>query len=164
VPIHREPLYTPRRDLVADYPTYRDTISWRLPTLYQIDPGQGCVEGVPDHPDLRRLVEYEAARRDAVQPVARRIAAGDVFVEINPYDANNAGVRNGDKVWVTGPEGASQGHGTGTERVGRGVAFMPFPFRRSLQGQDLRGKYRKAPTLMCSANRPTPRRPTAMTR
>ena len=24
VPLHREPLYTPRRDLVADYPTYKD--------------------------------------------------------------------------------------------------------------------------------------------
>src|SRR6266568_4359039 len=35
VPIHREPLYTNRRDLVADYPTYRDTVSWRLPTLYK---------------------------------------------------------------------------------------------------------------------------------
>ena len=35
VPIHREPLYTPRRDLVADYPTYEDTKSWRVPTLYE---------------------------------------------------------------------------------------------------------------------------------
>merc|ERR1711964_347254 len=34
VPIHREPLYTPRRDLVADYPTYKDTKNYRLPTLY----------------------------------------------------------------------------------------------------------------------------------
>src|SRR5690606_4641808 len=35
VPVHREPLYTPRRDLVADYPTYDDTKSWRVPTLYK---------------------------------------------------------------------------------------------------------------------------------
>ena len=36
VPIHREPLYTARRDLVADYPTYEDRKShYRLPTRYQ---------------------------------------------------------------------------------------------------------------------------------
>ncbi len=34
VPLHREPLYTPRRDLVADYPTYEDKRAYRLPTLY----------------------------------------------------------------------------------------------------------------------------------
>ena len=28
-----------------------------------------------------------------------------------------------------------------TERVGRGVAFMPFHFGGHFQGQDLRGKY-----------------------
>ena len=32
VPLHREPLYTPRRDLVADYPTYEDKKIYRLPT------------------------------------------------------------------------------------------------------------------------------------
>jgi formate dehydrogenase major subunit len=34
VPIHREPLYTNRRDLVADYPTYEDRKFYRLPTRY----------------------------------------------------------------------------------------------------------------------------------
>ena len=35
VPIHREPLYTSRYDLVADYPTYEDRKSfYRLPTRY----------------------------------------------------------------------------------------------------------------------------------
>ena len=34
VPLHREPLYTNRRDLVADYPTYEDRKFYRLPTMY----------------------------------------------------------------------------------------------------------------------------------
>ena len=34
VPIHREPLYSNRPDLVAKYPTYADRKDfWRLPTL-----------------------------------------------------------------------------------------------------------------------------------
>jgi formate dehydrogenase major subunit len=35
VPIHREPLYTPRRDLVAEYPTWADRKLNRLPVLYK---------------------------------------------------------------------------------------------------------------------------------
>ena len=35
IPLHREPLYTSRRDLVADYPTYSDRKLYRLPTLYK---------------------------------------------------------------------------------------------------------------------------------
>ncbi|MEL6337859.1 MAG: molybdopterin-dependent oxidoreductase, partial [Pseudomonadota bacterium] len=31
IPLHREPLYTSRRDLVADYPTYDDRQAYRLP-------------------------------------------------------------------------------------------------------------------------------------
>src|SRR3546814_18736068 len=29
VPVHREPLHTPRRDLVKDYPTYKDRRDFR---------------------------------------------------------------------------------------------------------------------------------------
>ena len=36
IPIHREPLYTPRFDLVKKYPTYADRKAfYRLPTRYQ---------------------------------------------------------------------------------------------------------------------------------
>ena len=34
VPLHREPLYAPDRDLVKDYPTYSDRKLYRLPTMY----------------------------------------------------------------------------------------------------------------------------------
>ena len=34
VPIHREPLYTPRRDLLDKYATYEDRKFYRLPTAY----------------------------------------------------------------------------------------------------------------------------------
>ena len=29
----------------------------------------------------------------------------DMYIEINPYDGNNDGIRDGDMVWVHGPEG-----------------------------------------------------------
>ena len=36
IPQHREPLYSPRPDMVAKYPTHDDKKAfWRLPTLYK---------------------------------------------------------------------------------------------------------------------------------
>jgi len=142
VPIHREPLYTPRRDLVADYPTYRDTVSWRMPTLYKSIQDKDVSKEFPIILTSGRLVEYEGGGDETRSNPWLAELQQEMFVELNPYDANNAGVRNGDKVWVTGPEGGKvKVMAQVTERVGRGVAFMPFHFGGHFQGQDLRGKY-----------------------
>jgi len=65
-----------------------------------------------------------------------------MFVEIHPADANNAGVRHGEQVWVEGPEGGRiKVMAFITERVGRGLVFMPFHFAGHYQGQSLADKY-----------------------
>jgi len=66
----------------------------------------------------------------------------DMFVEVNPRDANNLGIRDGTQVWVEGPEGGKvKVMAMITERVGAGVAFMPFHFGGHFQGEDQRSKY-----------------------
>ena len=68
----------------------------------------------------------------------------DMFIEVNPRDANNMNIRDGKDVWVSGPEGARiKVKAMVTERVGEGVAFMPFHFGGHLEGKDLRDKYPK---------------------
>jgi formate dehydrogenase major subunit len=142
VPIHREPLYTPRRDLVADYPTYRDTMSWRLPTLYKSIQDKDVSKEFPIILTSGRLVEYEGGGDETRSNPWLAELQQEMFVELNPYDANNTGVKNGDKVWVTGPEGGKvKVMAQVTQRVGRGVAFMPFHFGGHFQGKDLRSKY-----------------------
>ena len=142
VPIHREPLYTPRRDLVADYPTYEDTKAWRVPTLYRSIQQQDFAKDFPIILTSGRLVEYEGGGDETRSNPWLAELQQDMFVEINPYDANSAGVRDGQMVWVHGPEGAKvKVMALVTERVGRGVAFMPFHFGGHFQGQDLRSKY-----------------------
>jgi formate dehydrogenase major subunit len=65
-----------------------------------------------------------------------------MFVEINVYNANNLGVRDRQMVWVHTPEGAKvKVMAMVTDRVGRGVVFMPFHFGGHFQGEDLRSKY-----------------------
>ena len=67
-----------------------------------------------------------------------------MFIEVNTRDANDLGVRDGEMVWVHGPEGGKvKVMAMVTERVGTGVAFMPFHFGGHYQGEDLRSKYPK---------------------
>ncbi len=142
IPLHREPLYTPRRDLVADYPTYKDTQNYRLPTLYESIQKVDHTGGFPLILTSGRLVEYEGGGEESRSNPWLAELQQDMFIEINPVDANNRGIRDGVMVKVSGPEGAFVVvKAMITERVGRGVAFMPFHFGGHFQGKDLRSKY-----------------------
>lgn len=142
VPLHREPLYTSRRDLVADYPTYEDRRAYRLPTLYASIQKNDFSKDFPVILTSGRLVEYEGGGDETRSNPWLAELQQDMFVEINPRDANNYGIRDGQMVWVTGPEnGKVKVKAMLTERVGAGVAFMPFHFGGHFQGKDLRSKY-----------------------
>jgi len=142
VPVHREPLYSPRRDLVADYPTYDDTKSWRMPTLYKSIQANDFSKDFPIILTSGRLVEFEGGGDETRSNPWLAELQQDMYVEINPYDANTVGARDGDMVWVHGPEGGKvKVMAMITERVGRGVAFMPFHYGGRFQGADLRSKY-----------------------
>ncbi|WP_101068622.1 formate dehydrogenase subunit alpha [Roseovarius salinarum] len=142
VPVHREPLYTNRRDLVEDYPTYEDRHDYRLPTLYASIQKQDFSKDYPIILTSGRLVEYEGGGDETRSNPWLAELQQDMFVEINPRDANDLGVRDGADVWVEGPEtGKVRVKAMVTERVGEGVAFMPFHFGGHFQGEDLRDNY-----------------------
>ncbi|WP_208349305.1 formate dehydrogenase subunit alpha [Pseudaestuariivita rosea] len=142
VPLHREPLYTNRRDLVADYPTYEDRQAYRLPTLYASIQKKDFSQDYPIILTSGRLVEYEGGGDETRSNPWLAELQQDMFVEINPRDANNLGVRDGAQVWVEGPEGGRvKVMAMVTERVGAGVAFMPFHFGGHFEGVDQRSKY-----------------------
>jgi formate dehydrogenase major subunit len=145
VPIHREPLYTSRRDLVEKYPTYEDRKSfWRLPTRYASIQAKDYSKDYPIILTSGRLVEYEGGGEETRSNPWLAELQQDMFVEIHPRDANNAGVRDGDDVWVEGAGGARiKVKAQVTRRVASGVASMPFHFGGHFQGKDLRGKYPK---------------------
>ena len=142
VPLHREPLYTNRRDLVEDYPTYEDRFAYRLPTLYASIQKNDFSKDFPMILTSGRLVEYEGGGDETRSNPWLAELQQEMFVELHPRDANNLGIRDGDDVWVEGPEGGKvKVKSMVTERVGVGVAFMPFHFGGMFQGEDRRAKY-----------------------
>jgi len=142
VPIHREPLYTNRRDLVEDYPTYEDKSFWRVPTMYKSIQKDDFSKEFPIILTSGRLVEYEGGGDETRSNPWLAELQQDMFIEVNPRDANNLNIRDGNDVWVAGPEGGRiKVKAMITERVGEGVAFMPFHFGGHLEGKSLRNKY-----------------------
>jgi formate dehydrogenase major subunit len=142
-PIHREPLYTARYDLVADYPTYEDRKShYRLPTRYGSIQANDYSGDYPLIHTSGRLVEYEGGGDESRSNPWLAELQQDMFVEINPADANDVGIKDEQMVWLEGPEGGKiKIKAMVTNRVARGVVFTPFHFGGHYQGEDLLDKY-----------------------
>ena len=141
VPIHREPLYSTRPDLVAKYPTHADKMAfWRLPTLFKSVQEKNANAG-KDFPLILtsgRLVEYEGGGEETRSNPWLAELQQENFVEINPRDANDRGIRDGEYVWVQTPTGAQlKVKAMVTERVGSGTTFIPFHFSGWWMGKDM---------------------------
>ena len=143
IPVHREPLYTPRRDLLDDYATYEDRKRfYRLPTRYGSIQATDHSKEYPLIFTSGRLVEFqgggEAERSNSWLAELQQ----DMFVEINPADANDRGLKNGQMVWMDTPEGNKIKAKTMlTRRVAPGVVWTPFHFGGYFRGEDLLDKY-----------------------
>jgi len=145
VPLHREPLYSPRPDLIDKYPTHDDQkVRWRLPVLFKTVQ-QANKDAVKQYPLIMtsgRLVEYEGGGDETRSNPWLAELQQEMFVEINPKDANDRGVRNNEYVWVETPTKARLKVKTQvTERVGPGTVFLPFHFAGWWMGRDLLDKY-----------------------
>ncbi|MFO7909742.1 MAG: formate dehydrogenase subunit alpha, partial [Halomonas sp.] len=143
IPKHREPLYTSRRDLVEDYPTWDDVAShYRLPTLYKSIQENDNSDRYPIILTSGRLVEYEGGGEETRSMSWLAELQQEMFVEINPALANDHGIRDGDMVWVEGAEGGRvKVKALVTPRVAREVVFMPFHFGGMFQGESLHDRY-----------------------
>jgi formate dehydrogenase major subunit len=149
IPTHREPIYTPRIDLVSKYPTLPDFKQFRLPNIgFSVQKAavdKGIAKQFPLILSSGRLVEYEGGGEETRSNKWLAELQQDMFIEISPADASDRGIKDGAWVWITGAENNSRAKVKAlvTERVGKGVAWMPFHFGGWLGGVDLRDKYPK---------------------
>jgi len=164
VPVHREPIYTPRTDLLptiaqaqalrddpnaasppGTYPTLRDRRGYRVPHL-GLSVQMRSHQVARDFPMILtsgRLVEYEGGGEETRSNRWLAELQQQMFVEINPEDAQSRGIRDGGDVWVLGAENGARIRVKAlvTPRVARGVAFMPYHFGGFWQGEDRRRFY-----------------------
>src|SRR5438309_7445763 len=149
VPVHREPIYTPRPELVAKYPTRPDGRQFRMAnpgfSIQKAAVDKGLAKQFPIILTSGRLVEYEGGGEETRSNRWLAELQQDMFVEVNTADAAERGIKDGGWVWVYGPENSSKAKVKDlvTDRVGKRVAFMPFHFSGWFQGVDQRGKYPK---------------------
>jgi formate dehydrogenase major subunit len=149
IPVHREVIYTSRPDLVAKYPTLPDARQFRVPnigfTVQKSAVDRGIIKQFPLILSSGRLVEYEGGGEETRSNRWLAELKQDMYVEINPADAGERGIKDGGWVWVTGAESNSRTRMKAfvTERVGKGVVWMPYHFAGWYEGADLRGKYPK---------------------
>ena len=143
IPLHREPLYTPRFDLVKKYPTYPDRKAyWRLPTRYASIQSVNHSIKYPLIFTSGRLTEYEGGgAEERSEPWLAKLQP-EMFAEINPKDAADANIMNGQYIWLEGAEGGRiKVRAMITPRVGPGTVWTPFHFGGWFQGKDLYDKY-----------------------
>jgi formate dehydrogenase major subunit len=149
VPVHREPIYSPRPDLVARYPTRDNFMAHRVinvgKTVQEAAVRNNIARDFPLVLTTGRLVEYEGGGEETRSNKWLAELMQDMFIEINPADAAARNVVDGAWVLVQGPE-MPRGRfirvkALVTERVGRGVVFMPFHFAGWFMQEDQRRKY-----------------------
>jgi len=143
VPVHREPLYTPRFDLVQKYPTYQDRKAfWRLPTRYNSIQEINHSKEYPLAFTSGRLVEYEGGGAETRSNQWLAKLQPEMFAEVNPKDANDAGISNWQYIWLEGAEGGRiKVRAMITPRAGPGEVWTPFHFGGWFEGKDLYDKY-----------------------
>jgi formate dehydrogenase major subunit len=143
VPLHREPLYSPKPDMVAKWPTHADQKNrWRMPVLFKSVQDKGVADKAYEKFPLvltsGRLVEYEGGGDETRSNPWLAELMQDNFIEINPKAAADRGIRNGEYVWVSTPSGAKiKVKAKVTEGVGPDTCFIPFHFAGWWQGQDM---------------------------
>jgi len=144
IPMHREPLHSPRPDLVKKYPTYKDK-----PNHYRTDTKYASVQNEKDWSKefpinlvTGRLVNLNGA---GIENRASKYLAKltpEMFCDIHPDLAYKHGIRNGHMMWIYSPEGAKIkvkarfSYSVQPDRV-----FIPFHFAGVFEGKDLSDRY-----------------------
>ncbi|RXI48308.1 formate dehydrogenase [Malaciobacter mytili] len=146
IPMHREPLHSPRQDLVKKYPAYENKANhFRVDTQYiGKQSEQDWSKDFPINLVTGRLVNMNGAGMENRASKYLAALTPEMFCSINPDLAGQLGVRNGDMIWIHSPEGtkikvkAKYSYSVTPDRV-----FLPFHFAGHFQGEDISHKYPK---------------------
>jgi len=145
VPVHREPLHSPRPDLIAKYPTYEDQSNhYRVDTRFASEQDPDLIKKFPYVITTGRMVEHMGAGAETRSNQYLAELQPDMYAEINPRTANNIGIRAGGMVEIESPEGGKiKVKAKITERVDERTIFLPFHYGGMFMGESLADNYPK---------------------
>ncbi|RXK00269.1 formate dehydrogenase [Arcobacter sp. CECT 8986] len=146
IPMHREPLHSPRFDLVKKYPTFENKPDhYRVDTQYMSKQSEkDWSKEFPINLVTGRLVNLNGAGMENRASKYLAALTPEMFCDINPELAGKLGVRDGDMIWIHSPEGtkikvkAKYSYAVSPDRV-----WLPFHFAGHFQGEDMTHKYPK---------------------
>ena len=144
IPMHREPLHSPRADLVKQYPNYADKGNhYRVDTKYVSKQNEkDWSKEFPINLVTGRLVNMNGAGMENRASKYLAALTPEMFCDINPELAGRHGIRDGAMMWIHAPEGtkikvkAKYSHSVSEDRI-----FLPFHFAGVFQGEDMSHKY-----------------------
>jgi formate dehydrogenase major subunit len=144
IPIHREPLHSPREDLVKKHPSYADKENhYRVDTKYiSKQTEQDWSKDFPINLITGRLVNLNGAGMETRASKYLAALTPEMFCNINPDLAGKYGIRDGSMMWIHSPEGtkikvkAKYTHAVSEDRI-----WIPFHYAGHFQGEDRTGNY-----------------------
>ncbi len=144
IPLHREPLHSPRQDLVKKYPNYADKANhYRVDTQYISKQNEkDWSKEFPINLVTGRLVNMNGAGMENRASKYLAALSPEMFCDIHPDLAGRYGIRDGSMMWIHSPEGtkikvkAKYSLSVTEDRI-----FLPFHFAGVFQGEDISHKY-----------------------
>ena len=144
IPMHREPLHSPRKDLSDKYPTFEDKENhFRVDTQYvSRQSKKDWSKEFPINLVTARLVNMNGAGMENRASKYLAALTPEMFCNINPDLAGRHGIKDGSMMWIHSPEGtkikvkAKYSHAVSEDRV-----WLPFHFAGHFQGEDFSHKY-----------------------
>ena len=147
IPVHREPIHSPRPDLIAKYPSYDDVKDhFRVPTLWKGLQKPDWVKKYPIILTTGRQVEFEGGGASE-RACWWLVELNSMYCEIHPKLANDHGIKNGDWMIIESPEDLEEKpsmvkvQAKVTRRVGPDTVFLPFHWGGSFEGKSLAHKF-----------------------
>ena len=148
VPVHREPIESPRPDLIDNYPTYDDVDDhYRVKCLYKTiqNERRNLVNDYPIILTTGRQVEHMGGGAETRSCHYLVELQPEMYVEINPALAADIGVKHWDYVWVETLRGRCKVRAYVTERVPydekKKEVFMPYHWAGWFEGVSYADRY-----------------------
>lgn len=144
IPIHREPIHSPRTDLAKKYPSFKDKPNhYRVFTKYEsLQQSADFAKDFPINLVTGRLVNYSGAGMETRASKYLCRITPEMFADIHPEMAQKYGIKHWDFIWVHSPEGTKiKVRARIVHSVKPDSIFLPFHWAGYMQGVDMTGNF-----------------------